>query len=85
MVFKKGVIKYVSEDMELENLTQQLNSGNQIKHLIPFQVTDAVRLKMRVEETKKETEGERWVWKESRAVRLAFRTKELPLMYIFAT
>jgi hypothetical protein len=28
MVIKKGVIKEVPEDMELENLTQQLNSVN---------------------------------------------------------
>jgi ribosomal protein L19 len=50
MVIKKGVIRDISENLELENSTQQLNSDNQNKHLIPFQVTDAVRLKMRVKE-----------------------------------
>jgi hypothetical protein len=59
MVIKNGVIKDVPEDMELENLSQQLNSGNHNKHSIPFQVIDAVRLKMRVKETNEETEGER--------------------------
>jgi hypothetical protein len=78
MVIKKGVIKDVPEDMELENLKQQLNSDNQNKHPTPFQVIDAVRLKMRVKETNEETKEERWVWKESRAVCLTFRTKELP-------
>jgi hypothetical protein len=39
--------------------------------------SDAVRLKMRVKETIEGTEGERWVWKESRAVCLTFRTKDL--------
>jgi hypothetical protein len=34
---------------------------------------------MRVKETNEETERERWVWRESRAVWLTFRTKELPL------
>jgi hypothetical protein len=78
IVIKKGVIKDVPEDMELENLTQQLNSDNQNKHPIPFQVIDAVRLKMMVKETNKKTKEERWVWNESRAVCLTFRTKELP-------
>jgi hypothetical protein len=58
MVIKKGVIKDVSEDMELENLMQQLNSNNQNKHPIPFQVIDAVTLKMRVKETNEETKEE---------------------------
>jgi hypothetical protein len=84
LVIKKGIIKDVLEDMELENLMQQLNSDIHNKHPIPFQIFDAVRHKMRVKETKEETEGERQVWKESRAVCLTFRTKELPLMYIFA-
>jgi hypothetical protein len=73
-----GVIKDVPEDMELENLTQQLNSDNQNKHPIHFQVTDTVTLKMTVKETNEETKEERWVSKESRAVCLTFRTKELP-------
>jgi hypothetical protein len=64
--------------MELENFMQHLNSNNRNKHSIPFQVIDAVRLKMRVKEMKEETEGERWGWKESRAACLTFRTKELP-------
>jgi hypothetical protein len=59
-------------------LKQQLNSDNQNKHPVPFQVIDAVRLKMRVKVTNEETEGEKWVWKESRTVCLIFRTKELP-------
>jgi hypothetical protein len=83
-VNKKGVIKDVPEDMELENLMQQLNSDNHKIHLIPFQVTNAVRLKMRVKETNEETEGEIWVWKEPRAVYLTFRTKELPPHVYFA-
>jgi hypothetical protein len=40
MVIKKGVIKDVAEDMELENFMQQLNSDNHNKHPIPFQITD---------------------------------------------
>jgi hypothetical protein len=63
---------------------QQLNSDNQNKHPIPFQVIDAVRLKMRDEETNEETKEESWVWKELRVVCLIFRTKEFPLTYIFA-
>jgi hypothetical protein len=59
--------------MELENLTQQLNSENQNKHPIPFQVIDAVRLKMRVKGTNEETKGEKCVWKKSRAVCLTFK------------
>jgi hypothetical protein len=50
-------------------VTQKLNSDNQNKHPIPFQVIDAVSLKMRVKETKEETKEEKWVRKESRAVR----------------
>jgi hypothetical protein len=64
MVIKKGVIKDVPENMELENLTQQLNSDNQNKRSLPFQVIDAVRLKMRVKVTKEKPKEERWVWKE---------------------
>jgi hypothetical protein len=67
MDIKKGVIKDVPEDMELENLMQQLNSDKHNKHPIPFQITDAVRLKMKVKETNEEPERERWVRKESRA------------------
>jgi hypothetical protein len=78
MVIKKGVIKDVPEDMELGNLTQQLNSDNQNKHPTTFQVIDAVRFKLRVKETNEETKEERSVWKESRAVCLTFRIKELP-------
>jgi hypothetical protein len=51
LVTKKGVIKDVPKDMKLENLTQQLKSVDKKKHPIPFQVIDAVRLKMRVKET----------------------------------
>jgi hypothetical protein len=72
VVIKKGVIKQVPEDMELENLTQQLNSNIHSKLSIPFQVINAVRLKMRAKETSEEYEGERWWWKES-----IFRTKKL--------
>jgi hypothetical protein len=46
--------------MELENLMQQHKSDNRNKYPIPFQVMDAVRLKMRVNEMNEETEGERW-------------------------
>jgi hypothetical protein len=67
--------------MDLDKLTQQLNADNQNKHPVPFQVNDAVRLKMRVKEMNEETKKERWVWKESRAVCLTFRTKELPHVY----
>jgi hypothetical protein len=38
MVIKKGVIKDVPEDMELENLMQQLNSDIHNEHPIPFQI-----------------------------------------------
>jgi hypothetical protein len=68
MVIKMGVIKDVPKDMKLENLMQQLNSDYCNKHPISFQITDTVRLKMTVKEMKEETEGERWVWKESTAV-----------------
>jgi hypothetical protein len=54
--------------MELENMMQHLNLYNRNKHPIPFQIIDAVRLKMRVKETNEETRGEGWVWKELRAV-----------------
>jgi hypothetical protein len=64
--------------MELENLMQHLNSDNQNKHPVPFQVIDAVRLKMRVKETNEETKEESWIWKQSRAVCLAFKVEELP-------
>jgi hypothetical protein len=77
MVIKKGGIKDVPEDMELENLTQQLNSDNQNKHPIPFQVIDAVGLRTRVKETNEETKEEIWAWRESKAVCLIFRTNEL--------
>jgi hypothetical protein len=78
MIIKKGFIKDIPKDMELENVMQQLNSDNHNKHSAAFQVTAAVRLKMRLKETNEETEGKRWVWKKSRAVCLTFRTKELP-------
>jgi hypothetical protein len=78
MVIKKGAIKDVSKNMALENFMQQFNSDNHNKHPIHFQIIDAVRLKMRVKETKEETESERWVWKGSRAVCLTFRPKEFP-------
>jgi hypothetical protein len=78
MVIKKRFIKDVPEDMELENLMQHLNSDNQNKHPVTFQVIDEVWLKMRVKETNEETKEERWAWKESRAACLTFRTKELP-------
>jgi hypothetical protein len=61
MVIKKGVIINVPEDTELENLTPQLNSDNHNKHPIPFQIIDAVRLKMRVKVANEETKEERWV------------------------
>jgi hypothetical protein len=38
---------------------------------------------MRVQETNEETEGEIWVWKESRAVHLTFMTEELPTHVYF--
>jgi hypothetical protein len=78
MVVIKGVIQDVPEDMELKNLMEQLNSDNHNKHAKPFQVTGAVRHKMKVKEKKEEADGDRWVWKESRAVCSTFRTKELP-------
>jgi dipeptidase len=76
-IIKKGVIKDVPENMELENLMQHLNSDNYNKLPIPFQVINAVRLKMRVKETSEDFEEERWWWKESRVICLTFRTKEL--------
>jgi hypothetical protein len=48
------------------------------KHPTPFQVSDAVSLKMRVEETNEETKEERRVWKEPRAVCLTSKIKILP-------
>jgi hypothetical protein len=45
--------------MELENLTQHLNSDNHNKHLITFQVIDAVRFKMRIKETNEEIKEEK--------------------------
>jgi hypothetical protein len=63
MAIKKGVIKDVPEDMELEKLMQELNSDNHYKHPILFQFIDVVRLKMRAKETKEKTEGGRWMWK----------------------
>jgi hypothetical protein len=63
--------------MEVENLIQQLKSDNHNKYPIPSQIIDAVRLKMRVEERNEETDCERCVRKESRAVCLTFRTVEL--------
>jgi hypothetical protein len=83
MVIKNGVIKDVSKDMDLENLTQQLKSVDKNKHPITFQVIDAIRHKMRVKETNEEPKEEICVWKESRAVCLTFRTKELPLHVYF--
>jgi hypothetical protein len=77
ILINNGVIKDVPEDMELENLKQQLNSDNQNKHPITFQVIDAVRLKMRVKETNEETKEERCVWKEWTTVCVTFRIKEL--------
>jgi hypothetical protein len=53
MVIKKRVIKDVPEGMDLDKLTQQLNSDNQNKHPVPFQVIDAVRLKMRVRDERR--------------------------------
>jgi hypothetical protein len=69
--------------MELENLMQQLNSDNHNKHPIPFQINDTVRLKIRVKETNEESKGERWVWKELRAVCRQLDLRNCPLMYIF--
>jgi hypothetical protein len=83
MVIKKGAIKHVPENIELENLTRRLNSDNRNKHPISFQVTDAARLQMRVRETDEDTKEERWAWKESRAVCLTFRSKELPSRVYF--
>jgi hypothetical protein len=48
MVIEKGDIRDVAADMELENLIQPLNSDNHNKHPIYFQITNAVRLKIRV-------------------------------------
>jgi hypothetical protein len=53
LVFKKGAIKDIPEDVELKNLTQQLNSDNHNKHPITFQIIDAVRIKMRVKEERR--------------------------------
>jgi hypothetical protein len=76
MVIKRGVIKDVPENMELENLMQQLNLDNHNKYPTTFQIIAAVRLMMRVKETNEETKGERWVWKGRRAVYFTFTTKE---------
>jgi hypothetical protein len=54
MIIKKGVIKAVPEDMELDNLMQQLNSDNHNKHPIHFQIIDTVRVRRRVKETNEE-------------------------------
>jgi hypothetical protein len=43
--------------MELENLMQKLNSDDHNTHPIPFHITDAVRLKMRVKETNEKNRG----------------------------
>jgi hypothetical protein len=72
MVITKGAIKMYQKDM------QQLNSDSRNKHPIHFHITDAVRLKMKVKDMNEETEVERWAWKESRAVRLTFRSKDFP-------
>ena len=85
MVAKKGVIKDVPLDMDLENLRRQINLDNQNKHPAPFYIMDAVRLKMRTKEINVETKVERWVWKESRAVCLTFRTKEMPPYVYFCS
>jgi hypothetical protein len=77
MLIKKRVIKDVPEDVELENLMQQLNSDNQNKHPIPFQIIDEIRLEMKVKETNEETEEKIWVWKIR--WRLAFKSKHLSL------
>jgi hypothetical protein len=77
VVIKKGLNKDVPEGMELENFIQQLNSNNHKKHALPFQIIDAVRFKMRVKETNEETEGERCVWEEWRALCLTYRSKIL--------
>jgi hypothetical protein len=53
-------------------------AANFSQTLLYIQVSDAVSLKMRVKETNEETKEERWVWKESTAVCLMFRIKELP-------
>jgi hypothetical protein len=78
MVIKKGCIEDTPKDMELENFIQQFNPDNHNKHPMPFKITATVRPTTRLKETNEETEGERWVWKESGAVYLTFRTKELP-------
>jgi hypothetical protein len=49
-----------------------------ITNIPPFHITDAVRPQIRVQATKKNTGGERRVWKEARAAPLTFRIKELP-------
>jgi hypothetical protein len=61
MVFKKEVIRDVSEVIKLENLMQQLNSDNHNQHPISFQITDAVRFMIRAKETNEETKGKRGV------------------------
>jgi hypothetical protein len=83
MVIKKKVIKDVPEDMELENLTQQLNSGNENKNPITFQVIDAVTLKMKVKETSEGTKEEKLIWKESRAVCLSLELRNCSLTNVF--
>jgi hypothetical protein len=57
IVIKKGIIKNVPEDMKLENMMHQLTLDNHNKRPIPFQIIDAVRLKMRVKEMNEETRG----------------------------
>jgi hypothetical protein len=56
MVIKKGVIKGVPKDMELENMMHQRNLDNRNKHPLPFQFFEAVRLKLRDKEKNEETE-----------------------------
>jgi hypothetical protein len=59
-VIKKGVITVITdvrEDIDLQNLMQHLNSDSHKKQPIPFQINDAVRLKMRIKETTEEPKG----------------------------
>jgi hypothetical protein len=56
VVIKKGIIKDVPEDMDLESFMQQLNSDNHNKQRIPFQMNDALGLRESKRRTKKPRE-----------------------------
>jgi hypothetical protein len=83
MVAKKGVIKEVPEDMELEKLMQQLNMDNHNKHPIALQIIAAVRLTMRVKRRTKKPSGKDGCRKSRGQYVSHLQLRNCPLMYIF--